>query len=94
MRVQVGVDITEPVVKNVYINCDYLEPCKITLKYDSLKNFCYFCGCLSHVDKQYPEKIEGIENKDLVEEMQALRGFDASLRAKQPSPKLPHELFQ
>lgn len=63
MHVRVGVGSNEPLVKKLVTNCDYPEPCEVSLKYERLKNFCYFRGRLDHDDHEYPEKIEAKQMK-------------------------------
>lgn len=69
MHVLVGVGSNKPLVKKLIINCDYLEPCEVFLKYERLKNFCYFYGHLDHDDRECLEKIEAKENEDPFKEM-------------------------
>lgn len=69
MRVRVGVNTLKLLVKKLVINCDYLDPCEVTLRYEKM-NFCYFYGRLDHNDRDCDEKIECQGNEDPIDDMQ------------------------
>lgn len=88
-----GININEPPLNSLVKNCDYQEPCKVRLKYERLKNFCFYCAHLDHEDRDCPEKNVDREDGILVDEVQSMRGFNSEMKADLQSPKLPHEIF-
>ena len=51
MRVRVAMDITKPLCKGRKVSWDQMEKGGISFCYKRLPNICYWCGLLSHDDK-------------------------------------------
>ena len=51
MRVWVLVDISQPLCRGRVIAFDNNREQWVTFKYERLPNLCYWCGCLTHSDK-------------------------------------------
>lgn len=52
MRVQVVVDVMKPLCKGRMITWDQGREGWVSLMYECLPNMCYWCGHLSHNDKE------------------------------------------
>lgn len=91
MRVEIN--IVEPLVKSLATNCDYPKPRKVKVKYENLKNFCFYCRMLDHDDRDCAKKNEDREKGIDIDEVQKLMGFDPKLKVEMNSLKLPHEIF-
>lgn len=78
LRFQVRLDVTRPLLRGKLLN---LEKNKdniwVFLRYEKLSKFCYFCGCLDHIQKGCALLLEEIE-KGHAPVMQ----YDDSLKAK------------
>ncbi len=51
MRVRVSIDITKPLCKGRKISVDDNSERWISFKYERLPNFCYWCGRVTHGEK-------------------------------------------
>lgn len=51
MRVRVEVDITKSLCRGRKISCDHLGEGWTVFMYERLPNICYWCGLVSHDDK-------------------------------------------
>ncbi|XP_023888298.1 uncharacterized protein LOC112000407 [Quercus suber] len=51
MRVRVAVDITKPLCRGRWVTWDQTEKGWVSFLYERLPNICYWCGHLSHDDK-------------------------------------------
>lgn len=54
MRVEL--DIRKPLVRGVPYKIGKQEPFIARFKYERLQLFCYRCGCLGHVDRDYDQE--------------------------------------
>jgi hypothetical protein len=81
MRVRVIMDITKPLCRGRKIRLEKGKELWISFKYERLPNFCYWCGHVSHSDKDCPYWLR---NKDSlrIEEQQ----FGQWLRASTERP--------
>ena len=53
MRVRVSIDITKPLSRGRKVEFDNREESYVSFKYECLPNLCYWCGCLTHQDRDY-----------------------------------------
>ena len=51
MRVRVIMDITQPLRRGRIISLGKNKEYRMFLKYEWLPNLCYWCGCLTHSDR-------------------------------------------
>ena len=58
MRVRVSVDITKPLCRGRIISLDNGKELWVSFKYERLPNLCYWCGCLTHNDRDCALWIE------------------------------------
>ena len=58
MRVRVSVDITQPLCRGRVISLDNGKKLWVSFKYERLPNLCYWCGCLTHNDRDCALWIE------------------------------------
>ena len=63
MRIRVLLDITKPLKRQKKIKKQGGDSSFIKFKYECLGNFCYYCGCLGHIE-DYCEKLYSIESDD------------------------------
>lgn len=57
-RVRVRVDISMPLCRGRVLSLEDGEECKVSFKYESLPNICYWCGCLDHSNRECEKWIE------------------------------------
>uniref|UniRef100_A0A2N9GCE4 RNase H type-1 domain-containing protein n=1 Tax=Fagus sylvatica TaxID=28930 RepID=A0A2N9GCE4_FAGSY len=55
MRIRVRLDVTKPLCRGRKARLEKGRETWISFKYERLPNFCYWCGLLSHSDKDYPK---------------------------------------
>lgn len=84
MRVRVGININNPLLKSIKITYDNGAPKRVRVRYEKLKDFCYYCARLDHVDNECPTKYEEREEGDPVDEIPILKGFDSGMRVETP----------
>ncbi|KAK9991871.1 hypothetical protein SO802_026856 [Lithocarpus litseifolius] len=53
IRVRILIDINKPLCRARHFSSSRGEQGWVSFKYERLPNICYWCGCLSHVDKDY-----------------------------------------
>ena len=53
IRVRVKVDISKPLCRGRVISLENGRELWVSFKYERLPNLCYWCGCLTHADKDY-----------------------------------------
>ena len=53
IRVRVALNISFPLCRGWLITLDNDEVHWVSFKYERLPNLCYWCGCLTHLDKDY-----------------------------------------
>ena len=58
MRVRVSVDITQPLCRGRVISLDNGKELWVSFKYERIPNLCYWCGCLTHNDRDCSLWIE------------------------------------
>jgi len=63
MRIIVLLDVTKPLKRQKKIKRQGGEASFIKFKYERLGNFCYYCGCLGHIE-DYCEKLYSLEVGD------------------------------
>ncbi len=51
MRVRVAIDITKPLCRGRKIKLDLTSARWVSFKYERLPNFCYWCGCVTHGER-------------------------------------------
>ena len=51
MRIRVQIDITKPLCRGRKILLDDNTECWVSFQYERLPNFCYWCGSVSHGEK-------------------------------------------
>ena len=51
MRVCVSIDITKPLSRGKKVEFNNGEKSWVSFKYERLPNLCYWCGCLTHQDR-------------------------------------------
>ena len=54
MRVRVLIDITKPLCRGRKVTLEDGTTHWVSFKYEQLPNFCYWCGKLTHGDKDCP----------------------------------------
>ena len=59
MRVRVMVDISQPLCRGRMVALDDNKELCVSFKYKRLPNLCYWCGCLTHNDRDCDRWIEG-----------------------------------
>ncbi|RHN78166.1 putative transcription factor interactor and regulator CCHC(Zn) family [Medicago truncatula] len=74
MRIRVLIDITKPLKRQKKIKRQGGDSSFIKFKYERLGNFCYYCGCLGHIE-DYCEKLYSVEADD------GIRLWSSELRA-------------
>ena len=52
MRVRVKIDVTKPLCRGRKIGLSNGEESWVSFKYEHMPNLCYWCGCLTHYDKE------------------------------------------
>ena len=52
IRVRVTIDVFQPLCRGRVIRLEDNEKVWVTFRYERLPNFCYWCGCLDHGDKE------------------------------------------
>lgn len=50
-RVRVNVDITKPLRRGRIVSLGENKEQRVFFKYERLPNICYWCGCLTHSDR-------------------------------------------
>ena len=61
MRVRVQIDITKPLCRGQKITmADNTERC-VAFQYERLPNFCYWCGKVSHGEKDCPVWLASVD---------------------------------
>ena len=55
MRIRVRLDVTKPLCRGTKARLDKGHETWISFNYERLPNFCYWCGLLSHSDKDCPQ---------------------------------------
>ena len=58
MQVWVMVDISQPLCRGRMVTLDDNRELCVSFKYERLPNLCYWCGCLTHNDRDYDRWIE------------------------------------
>ncbi|KAF4355910.1 hypothetical protein F8388_012453 [Cannabis sativa] len=86
MRFRVELDVTKPLIKRLQVDLSSLkDSIWISFKYERLNKFCFFCGCLDHIQKNCVSFLEELQkgfNPNLE--------YDDSLKAAPlPIPHLP-----
>ena len=51
MQVRVSIDITKPLSRGKKVEFNNGEKSWVSFKYERLPNLCYWCGCLTHQDR-------------------------------------------
>ena len=86
MRFRVSLDFSKPIQKGIKLDLGLQrDPIWISFKYERLNKFCFFCGCLDHVQKNCVTFLEEIENG-----LNPILVYDESLKADPlPLPPIP-----
>ena len=58
IRVQVSIDLSLPLCRGRLISLSDEKEVWVSFKYEHIPNICYWCGCLTHDDKDYDLWIE------------------------------------
>lgn len=72
--------ISNPLVNRLLVNCEGPQPYSVHVKYEGLNNFCYYCGILSHEDRDCAQKFEDEREGMSVETVQRLTGYGPGMR--------------
>ncbi|KAK9993305.1 hypothetical protein SO802_023008 [Lithocarpus litseifolius] len=62
IRVQVKVDISKPLCRGKVISLENGKELWVSFKYERLSNLCYWCGSLTHDDRDYELWLESEGN--------------------------------
>jgi hypothetical protein len=81
MRIRVNVDITKPLCRGRRAKLEQDKETWISFKYERLPNFCYWCGFLTHTDKDCPIWLRNQDTLRLEDQQ-----FGAWLRASNERP--------
>ncbi len=54
VRIRILINISEPLCRGRLVGLGGGRDMWISFKYEKLPNFCYWCGCLTHADKDCP----------------------------------------
>ena len=76
MRVRVLVDISQPLCRGKVLTLDDDKELWVSFRYERLPNICYWCGCLTHNDRNCEQWID---NEGTLDE--ANREFGPRIRA-------------
>ena len=76
LRLKISIDLSLPLCRGRLVTLENDKQIWVSFKYERLPNLCYWCGCLTHVDKDCDIWIES-EGTLRVEERQ----FGPSIRA-------------
>ena len=58
MRVQVTIDISQPLCRGRVILLDSGKELWVPFKYERLPSLCFWCGCMTHDDRDYELWVE------------------------------------
>lgn len=64
IRVRVKIDVTLPLCCGRVVTMENRGCSWVSFKYERLPNLCYWCGCLTHDDKDYKEWIQSDSTLD------------------------------
>lgn len=78
------IKINRPFLKEFTLRCEMDEIYQVSVKYERLGNFFFYCGRLEHEDNECIAKIEDLNKAKPVEEIQRECNLALSLRAKSP----------
>jgi hypothetical protein len=81
MRIRVSMDITKPLSRGRKARLEQGRETWISFKYERLPNYCYWCGLVSHSDKDCPSWLRNKENMRIEDQQ-----FGPSLRASNERP--------
>uniref|UniRef100_A0A2N9G7B6 Reverse transcriptase domain-containing protein n=1 Tax=Fagus sylvatica TaxID=28930 RepID=A0A2N9G7B6_FAGSY len=81
MRIRVSIDITKPLCRGRKAMLEKGREVWISFKYERLPNFCYWCGLVSHSDKDCPHWLRNQEKLQLEDQQ-----FGPWLRASNERP--------
>lgn len=54
LRLRVGISVDKPIPRVTHISSSKGEKIQLSLSYEKLPNFCYFCGVMGHLVKDCP----------------------------------------
>lgn len=63
-RLRISIDITQPLKKILFIESEDGKKVPVSVEYEKLPDFCFYCGRLGHSYKEC-EKYEGQSKQDL-----------------------------
>ncbi len=81
MRIRVSMDLTKPLCRGRKATLEKGREVWISIKYERLPNFCYWCGLVSHSDKDCPHWLRNQEKMQL-----EVQQFGPWLRASNERP--------
>uniref|UniRef100_A0A2N9FFZ2 Reverse transcriptase domain-containing protein n=1 Tax=Fagus sylvatica TaxID=28930 RepID=A0A2N9FFZ2_FAGSY len=81
MRIRVSIDITKPLCRGRKAKLERGRETWISFKYERLPNFCYWCGLVTHSDKDCPHWLRNQETLCLEDQQ-----FGSWLRASNERP--------
>ena len=58
IRIRVTIDISKPLCRGRVISLDSVKELWVPFKYERLPNMCYWCGCLTHDDRDCEQWVE------------------------------------
>ena len=81
MRVRVRMEITSPLCRGRLVKLEEGKRCWVAFRYERLPNFCYWCGCLDHGEKDCDVGLQQRKSGSMEEHQ-----FGAWLRASSDRP--------
>ena len=58
IRIRITIDVSKPLCRGRVISLDNVKELWVSFKYKRLLNICYWCGCLTHDDKDCEQWVE------------------------------------
>ncbi|KAL6557998.1 hypothetical protein OROMI_018348 [Orobanche minor] len=68
LRMRVGIDITKQLYRCITIEGPRKQPIQLQVSYERLPNFCYYCGIIGHLVKDYHACFDLFGASDNVDE--------------------------
>lgn len=68
MRLKVLLNVTKPLFRVITIEGPNKQPIRLSVMYEKLPNFCYYCGVMGHLISDCTECIHLFEKSDVVDE--------------------------
>ncbi|KAL5831077.1 hypothetical protein ACOSQ4_016431 [Xanthoceras sorbifolium] len=66
IRARVLVDVSKPLIRGLRVKLKDDSCCSVVVCYERLPNFCYFCGRIGHLIREYCDNVKGaVEGPDI-----------------------------